>query len=116
MDEATVSRFHQLRGQALRGGVLTAQDTDELAAYMRVLEDEEQETLRPAHADREAHLVQTEQQIFELRQLVARREALAAYLRRVLDETNAERAAIDAAFHRLMEKTPVKSEQPAGIL
>lgn len=81
---------------------------------MARLEAEEQAALRPVHERQEAELAETQRRIVEMRNLIARREALAAYLRRVSEETEAERTAIDAAFRRLMEATPETDAAIAG--
>ena len=105
MNETESFRFHSLRGQALRGVALSPDDTRELSEYMARLEAEERDLLKPARDAQEARITDTEARIAELRNLTARREALAAYLRRVNDEVNAERNAINGAFQRLFGTT-----------
>lgn len=114
MDEIAQARFHALRQRALQGHSLTEAETAELSQFMAAIEAEEREALRPGREAQEAQLIATERRISELRQLVARREALAAYLRRVLEETNAEREAIDLAFRRLMDTSESASLQQIG--
>ena len=101
MNETESTRFHHLRQQALRGVALSPEATDELSGYMAKLESEERELLQPAHHEQQTRIADTEQRIAELRQLTARREALAAYLRQVEKEVSAESEAIDSAFRRL---------------
>ncbi len=101
MNETESARFHSLRGQALHGVALSPDDTRELFGYMARLEAEERDLLQPARDAQEARIADTEQRIAELRNLTARREALAAYLRRVNDEVTSEREAINGAFLRL---------------
>ena len=101
MNETESARFHHLRGQVLRGATLSSAETHELSEYMARLGVEERDLLQPAREAQEARIAEAERRIVELRDLTARREALAAYLRRVNDEVTAERDAINGAFQRL---------------
>lgn len=112
MDETKRSRFYFLRGKALQGTALTETESEELLELMQILENEEHELLRPARETREAQLAETERQVVELRKLIARREALVSRLRRVQEEADAEREAINTAFHRLIGTlTPTNSSE-----
>ena len=77
MNEIEFARFHALRGQFLRGDTLSPDDTRELSGYRARLEAEESDLLQPARDAQEARIADTERRIVELRNLMARREALA---------------------------------------
>lgn len=105
MNEAQSQRFHHLRQQVLQGVTLAPDAAQELAGYMKLLQAEERALLEPAREAQEARIADTEERIAQLRQLMARREALVTYLRRVNEEVNAERDAISGAFQQLFGTT-----------
>lgn len=78
------------------------EESRELAQYIVVVESEESASLQSSRDEREAHIVILDEQVARMRSLVARREALAEYLRRVAQEVDAAREAIDTAFRQLI--------------
>lgn len=115
MTETERIRFHSLRHSELVGEALTAENSRELLGYIAMLEEEESNALRTATADRESQIAVLDERVARMRSLVARREALAEYLRRIAQEVDAERVAIDAAFRQLIVANEPSATSLAGV-
>jgi hypothetical protein len=105
-DQEFRARGRALRARQLGGETLTEVEAGELAEYMRRIEAEEAERLRPARQRDEALLQRLQQRDAALERLIAEREALAARLRLTLDDAAREQARIDEEFRRLVLLTP----------
>jgi hypothetical protein len=114
MSEQERTRFRELRLRHLNRETLTTAEQSELAHYMAIVEQEEAEALRASQERQEARIAALERHAVELRELIARRQALAEYLRRVRDETAREQAEIDAAFERLLTSSDPSLPSVAG--
>ncbi len=115
MNEIELARFHDLRRRDLAGDAFTADESRELIKYVALLENEERVALQAAHDERESQIATLDEQVVRMRSLIARREALAEYLRRIAQEVDAEREAIEVAFRQLIVTAEPSSKNLAGV-